>query len=105
MRREIEISAIREAIEFLAAERKIELEMDSALRIVRALAIGHFELVFCRTVDSGRVDIAMDCRAPLFKTLLPLVRAHEIFDLHLFELAHAENEVARRNLVPECLPY
>src|SRR3989338_9173839 len=59
---------------------------------------------FCR-VDADRVDIAMDCRAPFLETLLPLVGAHEIFDLHLLKLAHAENKVARRYLISECLPY
>jgi hypothetical protein len=40
---------------------------------------------------------------PLLVRLLVLARAHEIFHLHLLELARAEDEVARRDLVAERL--
>src|SRR3989338_3703254 len=43
--------------------------------------------------------------APHLKGTFPLGWTYEIFDLHLLELARAEQEIARRYFVAERLPY
>src|SRR6266851_2747572 len=42
--------------------------------------------------------------APVVEPLVVLGRLHEILHLHQLEFAHSEDEVARRDLVPESLP-
>ena len=42
-------------------------------------------------------------RQQLIKRLLPMLGIDEIFNLHLLELARAEDEVARRNLIAKGL--
>ena len=45
----VKIRAIRKAVKFFLAERKIKFKIDRAFRIMRAFAVGYFELVdiFC----------------------------------------------------------
>ena len=46
----------------------------------------------------------MDVFHPIFKNFPPIAfRGNEIFDFHLFEFQSAENEIAGRDFISECL--
>src|SRR3989344_654680 len=85
MRSEIEIGAVRKAIEFFAAKRKIEFKINRALRIVRAIVRSDFEFVYCIARDSHGLIKRMYLLSPLFKAFLPLSGVNKVFDFHLFE--------------------
>src|SRR5438105_3521138 len=54
----------------------------------------------------GKTDLSYPCPHQctiFFKDSLPLVGVDEIFDLHLLKLTHAEDEVARSDLITKCL--
>ena len=58
-------------------------------------------------MSSGRnpsVRNHLHLHTPIFKLLFPIFFVDKIFDLHLLELADAENKIARRYLVAERLP-
>src|SRR3954469_4418906 len=103
VRAEIEVAAVVDPFELLPAEREAVLDVDSLLRVVGQL-VGR---VLARPQALSRDPVA---GVPLEAPWQPLlehgrrgVRPHEVLHLHLLELAHPEDEVAGRDLVPERL--
>src|SRR5689334_12798498 len=102
---EIEIAAVVDALDLLEAKRAAEVELDVERRtgIVRQL--------FLRVLMElqpllGEAERAMPGHSLLLPVLEPLhisTRLDEKLHFHLFEFASSKDEVARRDLVPECL--
>src|SRR5579859_4748059 len=105
MCREIKIGAVSQAVEFFAAERKFEFEIDRAFRIMRAIFRCDLKFVHFGSRNADRFVECMYVLPPHLKSLFPFVRTNKIFDLHLFEFARAERKIARRDLVAERFPY
>src|SRR5215211_1061769 len=87
-----------------AGEREVVLDVHAANRVVRPFLVGLLppaEVLFFETEAQIPVEALLD------PVLVPFgIRAwlHEELHLHLLELARAEYEVARCDLVPERLP-
>src|SRR5260370_11907763 len=92
------------ALPFLPAQYRSILNIESLLRIVRQLirpmgAQAQPVLV----IDDALVPLEAPF-SPVIKPLLHLARMHKELQVPLLELALAEQEVPRRNLVAESLP-
>ena len=106
---QVEVGAVGDALELAEAgrgEREAVLDVARArafLRVVRefvAVVLAEDEVL------AREADLLPPREAPVAPPLVPLVRgvgADEELDLHLLELAAAEGEVARRDLVAEGL--
>ena len=103
MRGEVEVAAVRDALELRPADREEVLDVARPARVVR-------ELVGVVRADP-QVALADPVAAvpgvalvdPVAVPLVGLGRRHEELHLHLLELERAEDEVARRDLVAERL--
>src|SRR5207244_11113234 len=91
---EIEVGAVRDALELGPAEREGVLDVDARLGVVRELVA---------TVRPQPQPLALDAEAcvplqarrpPVVVPLLVLAGTDEELELHLLELARAEEEVA-----------
>ena len=105
MLREIEVAAVVHPFDFLEAERTAEVEryVERGARIVRELTGAVLmELEALRRQAEREVPLHTEL-LPLFEPLHVRARLDEELHLHLLELARTENEVARRDLVPERL--
>ena len=105
MLREIEVAAVVHAFDLLEAQRstEVELHVERGARVVRQLLLR--VLVEPQPVF-GEAEAAVPVHPLLLPVLEPLhvgARLDEELHLHLLELARAENEVARRDLVAERL--
>ena len=100
---EVEVAAVVDALELLPAEREAVLDVDRLLRVVGQLV----RSVLAEAEPRRGHAVALVPRAPARQPLLEgggrLVGAHEVLHLHLLELAHPEDEVARADLVAERL--
>ena len=67
------------------------------------LAVGHVEDVELGTGDTNFLVELESFLKPLVGQAHAVVRVAEVFDLHLFKLTGTEGEVARVDLVAECL--
>ena len=105
---EVEVGAVRDALQLAPADGEPVLDVDRALRVVRQLLLG----VLAEPEVLGADAVAPVPGEALLDPVVvpPLVggpalhgveRVHEELELHLLELARPEDEVARRDLVPE----
>ena len=100
---EVEVAAVRNALELLPADREQVLDVGGRDRVV-----GQLGGVVCADahMDWRRPSSRCQLRPLLDPVLVPrraVGRRHEELHLHLLELARAEEEVARRDLVAEAL--
>ena len=102
---EVEVAPVVDALELLPAEREAVLDVDRLLRVVGEL-VGR---VLAEAQPGGRHAVALvpgaGASAAIPRTPPSrLAGPDEVLHLHLLELAHPEDEVARADLVPERLP-
>ena len=102
--RQVEVAPVVDALQFLPAEREAVLDVDRLLRVVGQLV----RRVLAQAQAGGLDAEALVPGAPLREPLLEGgrgrgLRADEVLHLHLFELAHPEDEVAGTDLVAERL--
>ena len=102
--RQVEVAAVVDALELLPAEREAVFDVDRLLRVVGQLVGG----VLAQAEPLGRHAVALVPRAALRQPHLERlgrrgVGPDEVLHLHLLELAHPEDEVARADLVAERL--
>ena len=100
---EVEIGAVGDAFEFFEAVGKAVHHVHRRLGVVRQFLGRHFVEAQVVLVDPL---LAPPCQALGHPALVPCLVAawgHEELQLHLLELAHPEDEVARRDLVAERL--
>ncbi len=100
---QVEVAAVRDAFQLLPADRVEVLDVARAARVVRAL---RGVVLADAQLRAPQPEIEIPLQSLLEPVLVPalrLVRRHEVLHLHLLELAHAEEEVARRDLVAERL--
>src|ERR1035437_4295271 len=98
---QIVVRTICETIEFILAERKIELEIDSSLGIECPLAIRNFEFMNLGHIQANIFHESFHLNNKMLKCFFPFFRIDEIFYFHLLEFARSEKEIARRDLIPE----
>src|SRR5439155_16716855 len=104
MRPEVEVAAVVDALQLLPAEREAVLDVDRLLGVMGELVLGMLPEPETRRRDA----VSLVPGAPLGQPLLEggrrgLPGPDEVLHLHLLELAHPEDEVARADLVPEAL--
>ncbi len=108
MRLEVEVGAVGHALqlgELVAAEVEAVLDVGGALRVVGQLLL---RVVVPADVLLADAEVAVPVPPLLHPVLLPLLvlaRLDEELHLHLLELARAEDEVARSDLVAEGLAH
>ncbi len=100
---QIEVAAVRDALELGPAEGELVLDVGAAARVVR-------ELVRAVLAQPQVLGLDAEAHVPVEALLLPvlvpvrvLAGLDEELHFHLLELARAEEEVARRDLVAERL--
>ena len=94
MARQVEVTAVVDALELLPAEREAVLDVDRLLRVVGELVGGVLpEAEPRRRHAVARVPVEA-ARQPLLEDRRRLGRLDEVLHLHLLELAHPEDEVA-----------
>src|SRR5581483_5704067 len=101
---EIEVLPVGDAFQFLPADGELVEDVYRALGVVRAIRLRHFVelqvLPFQPDLLDPPVQVILD---PLLVHRFGVFRVDEVFDLHLLQFAHAENEVPGRDLVAEGL--
>ena len=104
MARQVEIAAVVDPLELLPAEREAVLDVDRLLGVMGELV----RRVLAQAEPRRRHAVALVPGPPPRQPVLEGggrlgLRAHEVLHLHLLELAHPEDEVARADLVAERL--
>ena len=103
--RQVEVAPVGDPLELVPAPGEEELHVGRAARVVRQLGrvvVAEAELV----LRDAEVEVpAQPLGQPVLEPLLALGRRHEVLHLHLLELAGAEDEVLRRDLVAERLAH
>lgn len=108
MRLQVEVGAVGDAFELgelVATEVEAVLDVGGALRVVGQLLL---RVVVPADVLLADAEVAVPVPPlghPVLLPLLVLARLDEELHLHLLELARAEDEVARRDLVAEGLAH
>src|SRR5579872_7261611 len=100
---EVEVAAVGDPFELGPADRVKVLEVAGRTRVVRelrGLVRPHAQVAWPQAEPEMPVEARLD---PVAVPLVGLRRRHEELHLHLLELAHAEEEVARGDLVAETL--
>src|SRR5437667_2472079 len=101
---QVEVGAVRDPLELGPAEGEGVLDVDARLGVVGELVAGvraEAEAVALQ----AEADVPLEARvAPVVIPPLVLAGADEELELHLLELARAEEEVARGDLVAERAP-
>src|SRR3712207_377783 len=106
VRGEVEVGAVGDALELAplrALEAEAVLDVDGALGVVGELLLG---VLVVPQVLRRDAQVGVPAGALVDPVLVPLLvgaRLDEELHLHLLELAGAEDEVARRDLVAEGL--
>ena len=103
VRCEVEVAAVGDALELRPADREQVLDVARRGRVVRELlrlVRAHSQVALPQAVAKVPRDAGVD---PVAEPLLRLGRRDEVLHLHLLELECAEDEVPRRDLVPERL--
>ena len=103
MLREVVVRAVGNAPELAPAEREEELEVRRCLGVeaqLLGIVVAQAEVLVLQA--DGEQPVVAE-RAPVVEPLKVGARLAEELELHLLELAHAEDEVARRDLVAEGL--
>ena len=103
MTRKVIVGPIREAVEFVASEWEIKIEIDCALRVVRTVFRCDIYLMHGACINADVAYPRMHLLAPVLKLFFPFLFSNKILELHQIKLAYAEEEIARRNLIPKCL--
>ena len=105
---EIEVGAVRDSHQLAPADRKAIVDVDGAFRVVGQLVpvvLTPPEVLVTQPVAPEPRQAVLDpAVVPVLVRRSPLdavVGVDEVLDLHLLELARAEDEVARRDLVAE----
>src|SRR3989441_2417728 len=108
---EVEVRAVGDAHQLAPADREVVLDVDGALGVVRqlvAVVLSESQMRAAEAVaEEPRHAVLHPPVVPVLAgrpALYSLVRIDEVLDLHLLELARAEDEVAGRDLVPEGPP-
>ena len=100
---QVEVAPVVDALQLLPAEREAVLDVDRLLGVVRQLV----RRMLAEAQPGGRHAVPRvpvpAARQPLLEDARGIVGAHEVLHLHLLELAHPEDEVARADLVAEAL--
>src|SRR3990170_2229733 len=100
---QVVVGAVRDPLELRPAERELVLDVGGRLRVVRQLVLlvrAHAELLLA----DPQVDVPLEPRVhPVLVPLLVGAGLDEVLHLHLLELARAEDEVPRSDLVAEGL--
>src|SRR3712207_1514252 len=102
---QVEVPAVGDALELLPADREEVLDVRGAAGVVRELVglVGAQAQVVRPDPEAG---VPVEARlAPVLVPARRLLWGHEVLHLHLLELARAEDEVARRDLVAERLAH
>ena len=102
VRFQIEIGAIRQAKQFLAAEWKIKFKINRAFGIMRQVFRRNLEFVNFFRIDADFIHPFDHCCTKHFKRFFPCFLAYKIFDFHLLEFARTECKIPRCNFVAEC---
>ncbi|OEI70008.1 putative transcriptional regulator [Curtobacterium sp. ER1/6] len=105
---QVEVGAVRDAHELAplrALEAEAVLDVGGRVGVVGPLAVRHVEAAEVLRVDAEVGEERDRVGDPLLVVLPHRRRRHEVLDLHLFELARAEDEVAGRDLVAERLAH
>ena len=101
MASEVEVGAVGDPLELGPAERKLVLDVDATLGIVGEL-VGAVRPLAKPFPAESEVEIPTHpFRAPVLEPVIVLARADEVLELHLLELARAEEEVPGGDLVAE----
>ena len=102
---EVVAAARRQAHQLLRAEGELEDDVGARARVVRQLVVLVDLALHQRRVEPDVEQPLLERRIHCSWKSLPdvVVRRDEVLDLHLLELARAEDEVARRDLVAERL--
>ncbi len=103
MLREVVVRAVGNTPELAPAEREEELEVRRCLGVeaqLLGIVVAQAEVLVLQA--DGEQPVVAE-RAPVVEPLKVGARLAEELELHLLELAHAEDEVARRDLVAEGL--
>src|SRR4029079_1746744 len=101
--RQVEVAAIVDALELLPAEREAVLHVDRLLGVVRELVGGVLAEAKAGLGDAIARVPAPAPREPVLEGRCGVVGLDEVLHLHLLELAHPEDKVARADLVAEAL--
>src|SRR4029450_12860742 len=100
---EVEVGPVRDALDLLPPEGELVLHVRRGLRVVREL-VGLVrpqpQLLLADPEVAGPPPPLVD---PVLEPLVVAAGLDEVLHLHLLELARAEEEVARRDLVAERL--
>ena len=97
------VRAIGHALQLLAAEGKVELDIISFLRVVSALSVRdvkHVEFL------PGKADLLIEGEPvlqPFISQPETVFRSTKVLDLHLFKFPGTESEVAGIDFIPEGL--
>ena len=101
---EVEIPAHGDSLQFLQAVREMESDVRTRLCVVRELFLRVDVLGELVGGDSDGYEPLFAGVDPVAVHRLPIVVGrNEVFDFHLFELAAAEYEIARRDFIAERL--
>ena len=101
---QVEVAAMRDSLELGPPHREQVLEVRRGARVMRQLlrvVLAHTQVALADPVPEMPRTPLLD---PEPEPLLGLCGRNEVLHLHLLELERAEDEVARRDLVPERLP-
>src|SRR5438093_10815505 len=101
--REVEVAPVRDSLELRPADREEVLEVGRAARVVRELVLAVHALpqpALSQAIAGVPPEPLVD---PVAIPLVSFCRWDEVLHLHLLELACAEEEVPRSDLVPERL--
>src|SRR5262249_33673533 len=94
---EIEVAAVRDPLELRPAEREGVLDVDARLGVVGEL-VGAVRSEAEAVVRDAEPDVPLEALLlPVIEPLPVLARTHEELELHLLELAGAEEKVPGRD--------
>ena len=103
VRTQVEVRSVGDAFEFLHAVGEAVHDIHGGLRVVRQFVVRDVEELQVVAVDPLPFPPAQAFVHPALVPILVVAGGDEELELHLLELAHPEDEVARRDLVAERL--
>ena len=98
---QVEVRTRMDPLDLLEAEREFELDIGGRIGIMGQFVVIVEPVMF--VAEPKRTVPFHAGLAPMVEPFELLARAHEKLHLHLFELAHAENELPGNDLVAESL--
>ena len=104
MRAQVVVGAVGDALDFLVPQRGVVVhQVVGALGVVREVFFGHVQNLDLAARHALVFPPLQTLFQPVLVPLLVGAGHDEELDFHLLQLAHAENEVARRDLVAKRL--